>query len=66
MSPQEIPAPIVETIKRLRSAIRHLSLEFGRDPTIEEVAEMLDVSTEEVREILRAIKTDESQVIPDP
>ena len=46
-----IPVHMVETINRLIRTSRHLLQQFGREPTIEEIAQEMDMSVEKVMEI---------------
>ncbi len=48
-----IPVHMVETINRLKKVTSQLLHENGRDPTMEEIAEELDITVEKVREIIR-------------
>ena len=49
-----IPVHMIETISRLRTASRDLQQELGREPTLEEIAERIDVPIEETRRISNA------------
>ncbi len=49
-----IPVHMVETIHRVSRTSRQLLQEFGREPTIDEIAEKLGMSAEKVREIMKA------------
>ena len=49
-----IPVHMVETIHRVSRTSRQLLQEYGREPTIEEIAEKLGMSAEKVREIMKA------------
>jgi RNA polymerase sigma factor (sigma-70 family) len=46
-----VPAHVVELINRLRRAQRDLILEYGRDPTVAELAGCMDIAPEKVVEI---------------
>ena len=46
-----IPVHMVETINKLIRTSRHLLQQFGREPTIEEIAQEMDMSVEKVMEI---------------
>jgi RNA polymerase primary sigma factor len=48
-----IPVHMIETMSRLRAAGRDLLQEFGREPSVEEMAEIADVPLEEARRVLR-------------
>ncbi|MGM9554189.1 MAG: RNA polymerase sigma factor RpoD [Faecousia sp.] len=48
-----IPVHMVETINRVSRAQHELLQELGRDPSSEEIAQRLHISTEKVEEILR-------------
>lgn len=48
-----IPVHMVETINKLVRIQRQLVQELGRDPTPEEIAEVIGISEEKVREIMR-------------
>jgi len=48
-----IPVHMVETITRLHRATRRLTQEYGREPTIEELSEHMEMSPEKVEEILK-------------
>ncbi len=49
-----IPVHMVETIHRVSRTSRQLLQEYGREPTIDEIAEKLGMSSEKVREIMKA------------
>ena len=49
-----IPVHMVETIHRVSRTSRQLLQENGREPTIEEIAEKLNMTPEKVREIMKA------------
>ena len=48
-----IPVHMVETINKLIRVSRQLLQELGREPLPEEIAEVMDISVERVREILK-------------
>ncbi|MFD2116109.1 RNA polymerase sigma factor RpoD [Paenibacillus yanchengensis] len=48
-----IPVHMVETINKLIRVSRQLLQELGREPTPEEIAEEMELSTEKVREIMK-------------
>jgi RNA polymerase primary sigma factor len=48
-----IPVHMVETINRLIRTSRRLLQELGREPTAEEVAEVMEITPEKVREIIK-------------
>ncbi len=48
-----IPVHMVETINKLIRVSRQLLQELGREPTPEEIAEEMDLSTDKVREIMK-------------
>ncbi len=48
-----IPVHMVETINKLMREQRHLLQEFGREPTIDELAKALNMSPEKVNETLK-------------
>jgi RNA polymerase primary sigma factor len=48
-----IPVHMVETINKLLSISRHLSQEYGREPTPKEVGEEMEIPPEKVREIIK-------------
>jgi RNA polymerase primary sigma factor len=48
-----IPVHMVETITRLYRLTRRLAQEFGREPTIEEISEQMEMPPEKVEEILK-------------
>jgi RNA polymerase primary sigma factor len=47
---------MIETIKMLMRAQRALSEELGREPTIEELAQQVALSTERIREVVRTFQ----------
>ncbi len=48
-----IPVHMVETINKLKRFQRQLTLELNRDPTIEELAEKIELPPDKVREIIK-------------
>ncbi len=48
-----IPVHMVETINKLIRTSRHLLQTLGREPTLEEIAEELEMPVEKVREVLK-------------
>ena len=48
-----IPVHMVETINKLIRVQRHLLQEYGREPTPDEIAELMDITPEKVREVLK-------------
>ena len=48
-----IPVHMVETINKLIRVSRNLLQKHGREPTVEEIAEEMEVSVERVREIMK-------------
>ncbi len=48
-----IPVHMVETINKLLSVSRQLSQEHGREPTPKEIGELMEMSPERVREIIK-------------
>ena len=48
-----IPVHMIETMSRLRAAGRELLQEIGREPTVEEMAEVADVPIDEARRVMR-------------
>ena len=51
-----IPVHMIETMSRLRSASKTLHQKFGREATIEEIAEEAEMSVEETRRVLKISK----------
>jgi RNA polymerase primary sigma factor len=51
-----IPVHMIETMSRLRSASKVLHQKLGREPTIEEIAEEVDMSITETRRVLKISK----------
>lgn len=48
-----IPVHMVETITRLYRVTRRLAQEYGREPTIEEISEQMELPPEKVEDILK-------------
>ena len=48
-----IPVHMVETINKLKRHQRQLTLELNREPTIEELAEKIELTPDKVREIIK-------------
>ncbi|MCA9037447.1 MAG: RNA polymerase sigma factor RpoD [Planctomycetaceae bacterium] len=48
-----IPVHMIETMTRLRAAARDLLQELGREPTVDEMAEVAGVPIEEARRVMR-------------
>ena len=48
-----IPVHMVETITKLHRITRRLTQDYGREPTIEEIAEEMEMTPERVEEILK-------------
>ncbi|MGB8964308.1 MAG: RNA polymerase sigma factor RpoD [Candidatus Cybelea sp.] len=48
-----IPVHMVETINRLIKVSRQLLQELGREPTVEEIAESMGLTSEKVREVMK-------------
>jgi RNA polymerase primary sigma factor len=48
-----IPVHMVETINRLIKVSRQLLQEFGREPTVEDIAEAMSLTPEKVREVMK-------------
>src|SRR5690606_9675574 len=48
-----IPVHMVETINKLMRISRQLLQEYGREPTIEEIADAMGMTEDKVREILK-------------
>jgi RNA polymerase primary sigma factor len=46
-----IPVHMVETINRLSRTMSQLQQQYGREPTIEEISQAMELSTERIREI---------------
>lgn len=48
-----VPVHMVETINKLVRVSRHLLQELGREPTIEEIAERMELPLEKIKEIIK-------------
>jgi len=48
-----VPVHMVETINKLIRVSRHLLQELGREPSVKEIAENMEITEEKVREILK-------------
>ncbi len=48
-----IPVHMVETINKVLKVTRQLTMELGHEPSVEEVAQELDMSIDKVREIMK-------------
>ena len=48
-----IPVHMVETINKVLKVTRQLTMELGHEPSVDEVAQELDMSIEKVREIMK-------------
>ncbi|APZ92752.1 RNA polymerase sigma factor RpoD [Fuerstiella marisgermanici] len=48
-----IPVHMIETMSKLRAAARDLLQEMGREPSVDEMAEVADVPIEEARRVMR-------------
>ena len=48
-----VPVHMIETMTRLRAAARTLLQEMGREPTVEEMAEVANVPIDEARRVMR-------------
>jgi RNA polymerase primary sigma factor len=48
-----IPVHMIETMSKLRAAARELLQEMGREPSVEEMAELADVPIDEARRVMR-------------
>jgi RNA polymerase primary sigma factor len=51
-----IPVHMIETMSRIRSASKVLHQELGREPTIEEIAQEVNMSVQETRRVLNISK----------
>ena len=51
-----IPVHMIETMSRLRTVSKNLLQELGREPTIEEIAKMAEMSVSEARRVLKISK----------
>jgi RNA polymerase primary sigma factor len=52
-----IPVHMIETMTRLRRAGKTLFHELGREPTIEEMAELAEVNVDEARRVMKIART---------
>ena len=59
-----LPAYIAETIRTLTSASRRLAQEHGRAPTLEEISEKLELSVDEVQELVELAREPVSMETP--
>ncbi len=48
-----VPVHMIETMSKLRTIQKHLVQELGREPTIAEIAERAQMSTEETRRVMK-------------
>ncbi len=48
-----VPVHMIETMSKLRTIQKHLLQEFGREPTIEEIAKKAKMSVDEVRRVMK-------------
>lgn len=48
-----IPVHMVETINKFHKVSRRLVQEYGREPTVEEIGERMEITTERVEEIIK-------------
>jgi len=48
-----IPVHMMETMSKLRNVSKRLAQDFGREPTVEEIAAEADISIEEARRVLK-------------
>jgi RNA polymerase primary sigma factor len=48
-----IPVHMIETMSKLRNVSKHLVQDLGREPTIEEIAELAGMSVSEARRVLK-------------
>ncbi len=48
-----VPVHMVELINRVTKCMREMTIELGGDPTIEQIAERLDLAPERVRDVLK-------------
>jgi RNA polymerase primary sigma factor len=51
-----IPVHMIETMSRLRNATKNLTQQFGREPTVEEIAVEARMSIDETRRVLKISK----------
>jgi RNA polymerase sigma factor (sigma-70 family) len=59
-----VPVHMVETINKLIRVSRHLLQELGREPTVGEIAEQMEISKDKVREILKTAQEPDSLETP--
>ncbi|MGX2031519.1 MULTISPECIES: RNA polymerase sigma factor RpoD [Methylocaldum] len=59
-----IPVHMIETINKLNRISRQMLQELGRDPTVEELAERMDLSEDKVRAILKITREPVSMATP--
>ncbi|MFN5539408.1 MAG: RNA polymerase sigma factor RpoD/SigA [Candidatus Melainabacteria bacterium] len=52
-----IPVHMVETIQRVKNVARQAAMELGRRPTVQELAAILQISTEKLNEVMAAMRT---------
>lgn len=52
-----LPVHMVETVNRIRRVMRELSKELNREPTVDEVAEQVNMPPERIEEILQMSKS---------
>ena len=52
-----VPVHMVETINKFKKVARKLGQELNRRPTEEELAEVMDVTTQKIKEIVAAMRT---------
>lgn len=48
-----LPPHAVETVSRLQRSVRQLAQQHGRQPTVEELAEEMDIPSEQVQQLIR-------------
>lgn len=51
-----IPVHMVETVNKLNRVTRQLLQELGREPTLQEIAEEMDLPEEKIREIMKIVQ----------
>ncbi|MCD6087320.1 MAG: RNA polymerase sigma factor RpoD [Candidatus Hydrothermae bacterium] len=51
-----VPIHMIETITKVSRATRALMQDFGREPTVEEIAEFLDIPVEKVKQAMEAAR----------
>ncbi len=52
-----IPVHMVETIQRVKNVARQAAMELGRRPTVQELAAILQISTDKLSEVMAAMRT---------